>query len=113
MDTRKKILFSGLFMFLLAGLGFALGLPAVICWVLLAAGISFKIFFLFYTFRSPGFKMSAGMYMILAGVGLILFSMVFKTVYPLPLVRNILFYSAIVLKISGVCLLFYRPGKGV
>ncbi|MCD7930370.1 MAG: hypothetical protein LUH15_02830 [Tannerellaceae bacterium] len=111
MNTRKKILFSGLFIFLLAGLGFALGLPAVICWMLLAGGIGLKMFFLFYTFRSPGFKMSAGMYMILTGVGLILLSMLFKTVYPFPLIRTILFYSAIALKISGVVLLFCNPNK--
>ncbi|MCD7938290.1 MAG: hypothetical protein LUG98_15640 [Tannerellaceae bacterium] len=111
MKNRKGLLFIGLALLALAGFILFLGLPSVIGWVLLGAAICFKSLFLLFTFRAPGFRMSAGMYMILAGVGLILLSLLFKNIYPMPLVRNLLFYSAITLKVGGVCLLLYRTRK--
>jgi uncharacterized membrane protein len=51
------------------------------------------------------------LYLILAGVAMILVSMLFKNIFPLPVVRNILFYGAISLKISGLLLMFLQKKK--
>jgi hypothetical protein len=72
---------------------------------LLGMAILFKISFLVSVFRTKGFKPALWIYFILAGVAVIFISLLFKTIFPAPLLRNILFYGAIVLKITGLILL--------
>ncbi|MCD8029769.1 MAG: hypothetical protein LUF04_08410 [Bacteroides sp.] len=111
MELRKIFLFTGLVFFGIASLVWLAGWHPALFGVLLCAGVSMKVAFLFCTFRRPDFKMSVPMYMILTGVGLILVSLLFKSVIPMPMVQAILFYTAITLKVAGVALLFYPSRK--
>gem|GEM_PF-6976433 len=111
MERRKVLLFTGLCFFGLAAFVLLAGWHPALFWVLLCAGVCTKTAFLIFTFRMPDFRMSAGMYMILTGVTLILLSLLFKWVWVMPLLRNILFYSAITLKVSGVAMLFYKARR--
>ncbi len=106
MELRKIYLFTGLAFFGIASLVLLAGWHPAWFWVLLGAGVSMKVAFLFCTFRRPDFKMSAPIYMILIGVATILVSLLFKSLVPLPVVRAVLFYMAIALKVGGVVLLF-------
>ncbi|MCC8152948.1 MAG: hypothetical protein LIP01_01265 [Tannerellaceae bacterium] len=107
-DRKKIFLFSGLFFLASSGIVFLSGLSQTMGIVLMGAGICMKSLFLLQLFTAPDFKMSRELYLILTGVILILISLLFKYLYPLPLLRNILFYTAIILKVSGVCLLFFH-----
>jgi hypothetical protein len=72
---------------------------------LLGMAILFKTGFLVSVFRTKGFQPALWIYFILAGVAMIFISMLFKTIFPAPLLRNILFYGAILLKITGLILM--------
>jgi FtsH-binding integral membrane protein len=73
--------------------------------VLLGMAITLKSIFLITNFRKKGFKPALWHYFILAGVIMILLSLLFKQVYPIPPVQLTLFYGAILLKVSGLILL--------
>ncbi len=110
-DKKKLFLFGGLFLFALSGLSFLAGFTPMAGFILMAGGVSLKTLFLIQLFRTPDFKVSLEIYLILFGVALILISLLFKNIFPFPLLRNIFFYSAITLKITGVTLLFFQKKK--
>jgi len=107
MKHSKAFLYIGLGTLLLALISRWTGLPAFCFWVLFSIAILLKALFLIFTFREKGFKPQLWLYLILAGVTLILLSMPFKTIVPIPLVYKMLFYSAIILKVSGLVLLLF------
>ncbi len=108
MKRNKILLFTGLLFFALAAVVYLLGGHPGMFWLLLGVGISMKIGFVGFTLCQPGYRLSPGMYLISTGVGLILLSLLFKSFIPVLWLRTLLFYSAILLKISGVILFFYE-----
>jgi hypothetical protein len=107
-DHNKKFLFSGLF---LLSLAFAVRwLVGSELWFysLLGTGILLKGIFLFNVFRKKGFHLGLGFSLILIGVVMILTSLLFKNIFPIPLLRNVLFYGALALKATGVVVLILQ-----
>ncbi|MDR0749873.1 MAG: hypothetical protein LBF62_09925 [Tannerellaceae bacterium] len=105
--NNKLFLYGGLTLLLTA---FAVrwlmpGVPSVYFWMLAGIAIACKLVFLVNVFRRKDFKPALWLYFILAGVLMILVSLLFKHVYPLPFVRLALFCGAIILKLSGLALL--------
>ena len=109
---RKNIcLYGGLTLLVLAGACRWAALPPCLVWVFFGLAILFKTVFLTLALREKGFKPQPWLCLILAGVGLIFFSLLFKTIIPLPLVRKTLFCAAIVLKTGGLALMLLSRGK--
>lgn len=102
----KLLLYSGLSLLLVALVIRWLGASASLWISVFVLGIALKAAFLVVTFRARQFKWSLWLRLILIGVVLIFVSLVFRYVYPMPLIRDILFYGAIALKLSGLVLLF-------
>jgi len=73
--------------------------------------IALKAIFLFNSLRTKDFKFSLWLQLISIGVIMILLSLVFKHIFPIPLLRNILFYGAITLKITGLLLMIINKYK--
>jgi hypothetical protein len=71
--------------------------------ILLSSAIALKSFFLVTVFRVRGFKAELWLYLILAGVAVMLFSLFFKSSF--PVLHKTLFCVAIFLKLSGLYLL--------
>ena len=107
MKRNKLFLYTGLGILLLALIARWAELPSCCFWILLSAAILLKALFLLLTFMEHGFKLQRWFYLILAGVALILLAIPFKTIVPIPWVYKILFFSAIVLKTSGLVLLLF------
>jgi FtsH-binding integral membrane protein len=105
--NNKIFLYSGLALLLtvFAVRWLRTDVPAVYFWLLLAMAVTLKSVFLINVFRRKDFKPALWLYLILAGVLMILLSLLFKHVFPLPPVRLALFYGAIILKVSGLILL--------
>jgi dolichyl-phosphate-mannose--protein O-mannosyl transferase len=104
-QPNKILLYTGLGLLSLAVSVRWTGIFAYCFYPLLVMAILFKISFLVSVFRTKGFQPALWIYFILAGVAMIFISMLFKTVFPAPLLRNILFYGAILLKIIGLILM--------
>jgi hypothetical protein len=103
--NNKNFLFAGLsFLAVAFGVRFSGGGDAWF-YTLLGIGILLKGIFLFNVFRERGFHLSLGLSLILAGIIMILTSLLFKNIFPVPLVRSVLFYGALVLKATGLTLL--------
>jgi D-alanyl-D-alanine carboxypeptidase/D-alanyl-D-alanine-endopeptidase (penicillin-binding protein 4) len=110
---KKVFLYSGLTLLLAAFTAKWTGTPAGCFYLLLGAAIAFKTLFLITVFRHKGFRLSRGLCFILAGVFLILMAMLFKTIFPLPMLHTILFYGAIALKVTGLILLLRTNIKSI
>ena len=110
---NRKIVFlsCGLCILLVAFVCRSAGLPAYCFWVSFGMAITLKILFLVFTFIEKGFKPKPWLYCIQAGVALILLSMLFKTIIPMPAVYDVLFYGAITLKITGFLLMLFSLRK--
>ena len=104
----RIFLYIGLGVLLAAFIARWLGAPLCCFWILLGLAVFFKASFLITVFRAKSFRPGLWLYLILAGVAMILTSHLFKTVFPIPVVRSILFYGAISLKISGLMLMLLR-----
>jgi hypothetical protein len=103
-------LYSGLALLLTA---FAIrwleaGVPDACFWTMLGIAIACKLVFLVTVFRRKDFKPALWLYLMLAGVMMMLVSLLFKQVYPVPPVRLGLFCGAIILKVSGLVLLIMQ-----
>jgi hypothetical protein len=107
---NKILLYSGLTLLLTAFVIKWLrpDAPSVYFWILSGIAVAFKSIFLVNVFRRKDFKPALWLYFILAGVIMIFVSLLFKYVYPVPPVRLILFYGAIILKTSGLALLIMQ-----
>lgn len=114
MNSRKVFLFSGLSILFVAFVVKWMGVPLCYFKVLLGIAILLKSIFLLLVFREKGFKPSLWLLFILAGVALMLFSLLFKEIFPLFVLNRILFYGAITLKVSGLVLMLLsqRRKKG-
>ncbi|NDV46088.1 hypothetical protein D0T49_03410 [Paludibacter sp. 221] len=102
----KLFLYSGLALLLVSLVLRIFGLSAIAWTSFLGLAVVLKSVFLFDVMRVKEFKMSLWLVLILAGVVMILVSLLFKYVFPMPLLRSILFYGAITLKVSGLILMF-------
>ncbi|MCD8102195.1 MAG: hypothetical protein LUE26_06450 [Alistipes sp.] len=109
--NRKIFLFIGLSILFVAFVVRWANGPFLWFGILLGTAITFKVLFLVLTFREKEFKPSPGFYMILAGVAMILISMLFKGVFPAPVIQKILFYGAITLKVSGLGLMIFMSQR--
>ncbi|MDH6533881.1 hypothetical protein D0T51_02610 [Parabacteroides sp. 52] len=103
--NNRVFLYSGLFLLFIAFLVRWLECPGWLFISLFVAAILLKAVFLFHTFRTKGCKLSLWLGLILAGVILIFISILFKTLFPVPFLRNLLFYTAILLKVTGLILM--------
>ncbi|MDR0428993.1 MAG: hypothetical protein LBH58_00750 [Tannerellaceae bacterium] len=114
-ESKKKLnnrvfLYSGLLLLLIAFVirWTDMGIPSYYFWILLGIAIALKAVFLLTLFQRRDFKPGLWLYFILAGIVLILVSLLFKHIYPMPLVRFILFGLAVALKVSGLVLMFVQ-----
>ncbi|MDR2424070.1 MAG: hypothetical protein LBD59_05010 [Prevotellaceae bacterium] len=104
---KRPLLYSGLTFMLLSFTGkWILNMPNIMFYIFLGIAITCKTLFLLSVIRANGFKLDVGLYFILTGVGLMLISMLFKTIIPIPVLQQILFYTAILLKVTGIILKF-------
>jgi len=104
---NKIFLYIGLCILVIAFVVKWLFTSKYLFWILLGLAILFKIYFLIVTFRSKSIKVGLWLYFILAGVILILLSLLFKNI----ILHNTLFYSAILLKTTGLILLLLKKIK--
>lgn len=114
MNPKKIFLYSGLSLLLIAFTVKWTGAPLCCFRILLGIAISLKSIFLILVFREKGFRPSLWLYLILSGVAMILLSILFKNTFPMPVLNKILFYGAIILKVSGLGLMLLgrkRSGK--
>lgn len=106
--NNKLFLYSGLSLLLIAIVIRYQGVESVVWIPVFGIAILLKSIFLINTFRSKEFKIRLWIKLIIIGVALILISLLFRYVFPIPWLRNILFYGAITLKISGLVLMFFE-----
>ena len=111
MNRKIVCLLGGLCMLLIAFVCKYTGMPTYCFWVSFGAAIALKTLFLVFTFKEKEFKPKLWLYLILAGVALILLSMLFKTIIPLTMVYKVLFYGAITLKTAGLLLMLFSSRK--
>jgi len=111
MNRKIVCLSGGLCMLLIAFVCKYTGMPTYCFWVLFGMAIALKTLFLVFTFREKGFKPKLWLYFILAGVVMILLSMLFKTIIPITTVYKALFYGAITLKTTGLLLMLFSFRK--
>ena len=109
MNTRNRLfLLIGLSLLLVSIVIRWLGVSVAIWGTIFGTAILLKSIFLFNVFRTKGFKKNIGLTLIVIGVGMILTSLIFKYIFPVDLLRNILFYGAIVCKVFGLILMFVK-----
>ncbi|MDL2257506.1 hypothetical protein LJC06_04805 [Bacteroidales bacterium OttesenSCG-928-I14] len=100
--NNKVFLYTGLTLLFISLLIRGLGVTTGIWLPVFCVAILLKVIFLYNVFNTKGFKMSLWLGLILIGVALILISMIFRYLYPITLLRNILFYAAITFKVAGL-----------
>ena len=105
---NKLFLYSGLSLLTVAIVTRSLGAPFMVWILTLSVAVLLKGVFVTNIIRSKDFKISLWLILIIIGVLMILLSLVFKYIYPVPFLRNILFYGAILLKVSGLFLMFVQ-----
>jgi hypothetical protein len=110
-NYRKLFLYSGLGILVVAFAVKWLEASVRYFWVLLCIAILCKALFLIAVLSDKAFKPSRWLYFILAGVAMILISMLFKTIFPVPILHKILFYGAISLKTTGLILMIFSKKK--
>jgi hypothetical protein len=113
-QTQKPkiaFLYSGLGILLVAFAAKWTGMAMYYFWTGLGIAVALKTLFLISVFRAGEFRPGLWFYLILTGVGLILISLLFKTVFPVPLLYKILFYSAISFKVTGLILMLCSKRK--
>lgn len=79
-----------------------IGASFYLFWIVLGAAVLLKATFLFQFFRTKKVKTPQWLYLILAGVGMIFISMIFKYIYPSPWWWSLFFYGAITCKLTGL-----------
>ena len=109
--SKKQLLYIGLGILFVAIIFKWLGVAVCYFRTLLGVAIFFKLLFFVSVFRAKGFKLNLWLGLILSGVAMILLSMLFKTTFPIPVLRDVLFYGAIMLKISGLVLMLFSQRK--
>jgi hypothetical protein len=84
------------------------GAPPVLFWPMFGVAILLKALFLLTLTRAKGFRPGAGHWLVVAGVAVILLSLLFKTVFPLPALHGVLLVAAIALKVTGLIVILSR-----
>jgi len=103
--NNRLLLYIGLSLLAVSLITRWAGVPSTVWIPMFCLAILLKATFLINVFHAKGFKMSLWLLLILIGVAMILLSLIFKSVYPVEWLRNILFYGAITLKVSGLILM--------
>lgn len=101
-EKNKLFLYFGLALLLVAIIGRHVGLSNLVWIPIFSLALLLKGIFLFNVFRAKGLKMDLSLILIITGVFLILISLIFKFIFPILWLRNILFYGAITLKVTGL-----------
>jgi len=110
--NRSLFLYTGLSLLLVSIIIRRFGVSAFVWMLILSIAILLKVIFLINIIRSRKFKISLGLILIFIGVTMMLISTLFKYVFPVLWLRNILFYGAITLKISGLIIsVFSKQSK--
>jgi hypothetical protein len=109
----KVFLYTGLGILLLALVIRGLGGPSILWISVLCIAIIFKIIFLVLALYGSKFKLELWLIFILVGVLMILISLLFKYVFPIVWLRNVLFYGAISLKVTGLVMMMISKLKTV
>lgn len=109
--NNRLFLYVGLGLLFIAVVIRWAGVSSVVWIPVFVIAILLKAVFLVNVFRTKGFKMSLWLALILSGVAMILLSLLLKSVFPVPSLRNILFYGAITLKVSGLVLMLVQKNK--
>jgi hypothetical protein len=105
---KKASLYTGIGLLGIAFVVKWLNAPIYYFWILLGLAISLKIIFLVIALRNKSIRVGLWLYLILAGVVMILTSFLFKHIFPIPIVQNILFFCSISLKIIGLILMLLK-----
>jgi uncharacterized membrane protein HdeD (DUF308 family) len=108
---RKLLLYTGLAILAISFILKWAGAPMCFFWILFCIAITLKISFLITVFLSKEFKPGCWLYFILAGIAMILISMLFKKAFPVPALYKILFYGAISLKTTGLILMIFSRNE--
>jgi hypothetical protein len=108
---KRTFLYSGLGVLLVAFAAKWAGMAAYCFWTGLGIAVALKTLFLISVLRARKFRLGLWFCLILTGVGLILISLPFKTVFPVPLLHKVLFYGAVLFKVSGLILMLCSKGK--
>lgn len=111
MRNNKIFLYIGLSLLLVALVLREVGIVSPLWVPIFSLAILLKALFLFNIVRSKDLKMSLWLLLICIGVVLLLISLLFKSVFHVPLLRDILFYAAITLKTTGLVLMFVEKIK--
>ncbi|MDR0348982.1 MAG: hypothetical protein LBH90_05750 [Tannerella sp.] len=110
-SQSKLFLYTGLGLLFLAVVLRWRGFPFVFWFPAFFMAIALKAVFLFHLFRSKEFKLTLWLILILTGIMLILVSLLFKYVFYIPALRQILFFGAIFLKVSGLTLMLIHKSR--
>ncbi|MDR3236861.1 MAG: hypothetical protein LBT48_09115 [Prevotellaceae bacterium] len=102
--TNKIFLYAGLSLLVAAFAVYGIAGIGTAFYLLLTAAILLKSLYLIMVFRQKGIRLTLGMTLIILGVVMILTSLLFKSLIPIPWLRNLLFYGAITLKVLGLLL---------
>jgi hypothetical protein len=108
---NRLFLYSGLTLLAISITCKFLGLSNLVWTPILIIAILLKAIFLINVFRAKEFKMELWITLILIGVVLVLVYLILKFVLPVLLLSNIIFYTGITLKISGLLIKIYIPRK--
>ena len=111
MNLKIVFLSGGLCLLFVAFVCTRAGLPGYCFWLLFGMAIALKVLFLVFTFREKEFKPKPWLYFILTGVAMILLSLLFKTIIPMPTLQKGLFYGAVTLKTTGLLLMLFSFRK--
>jgi hypothetical protein len=110
---KNAFLYGGLGVLLVALVSRWAGMAASCFWIWLGVAVALKTLFLISVFRAGKFKPRLWFCLILTGVGLILTSLLFKTVFPIPVLYKILFYGAISFKATGLVLMLLQKKRSM
>jgi hypothetical protein len=108
---HRVFLYAGIGLLLIAFSAKWLGVSMCYFWILFVAAITSKITFLIIALRRKSVRSDLWLYLILAGIAMILVSLLFKYIFPMLLVRNVLFFVAILLKVTGLALMLAGKKK--
>jgi hypothetical protein len=109
--NNRIFLYAGLSLLLIALIIRVVWWDSIVWLLVFCSAILLKILFLILSLRKNKLKLSLWLTFILAGVVLIFTSMFFKYVIPIIWFRNILFYGAIALKLTGLVLMTVEKNR--
>jgi len=106
--THKVFIYAGLCFLVISFVAQWLGAPTYLSLILRGLGVLLKVIFIIATLRSKTVRVGLWFYLIMTGVLMILVSLLFRNVVPIPIMRYIFFYGAISFKVTGLLMLLIR-----